>query len=67
MKPVFGTPTGTGVVPTGGMAMQTPSANTSGYFGLRWCRSTTTNPRGLTSPSSPRSAAMPRKAGRIIE
>ena len=30
MKPVFGTPTGTGVLPTGGMATQTPMPNTFG-------------------------------------
>ena len=30
MKPVFGTPTGTGVLPTGGIATQTPTAKISG-------------------------------------
>ena len=45
MKPVFGTPTGTGVLPTGGMAMQTPRPRTSGYFGFRWCLSVMTKPR----------------------
>src|SRR5690606_6846353 len=35
MKPVFGTPQGTGVGPIGGMAIQTPMPNTFGYFGFR--------------------------------
>ena len=35
MKPVFGTPTGSGVLPTGGMATQTPMPKTFGNFGLR--------------------------------
>ena len=35
MKPVLGTPTGTGVGPVGGMATQTPSAKISGKAGLR--------------------------------
>ena len=30
MNPVFGTPTGTGVVPIGGIATQTPMPNTFG-------------------------------------
>ena len=67
MKPVLGTPTGTGVGPVGGMAMQTPRAKISGQVGLRWCLSTRTNPRGLVSPSTPRIASTPRKAGSIME
>ena len=47
MKPVFGTPTGTGVAPTGAIATQTPIANTFGNSGLRWCLSTMTKPRGI--------------------
>ena len=39
MKPVFGTPTGSGVLPTGGMATQTPIAKMFGKAGLRWCLS----------------------------
>ena len=35
MKPVFGTPTGTGVFPIGGIATQTPTAKISGKAGLR--------------------------------
>ena len=35
MKPVFGTPQGTGVGPIGGIATQTPTAKILGYFGLR--------------------------------
>ena len=34
MKPVFGTPTGTGVLPTGGMATQTPMPKTLRVFGV---------------------------------
>ncbi|WP_139043935.1 hypothetical protein [Allomesorhizobium alhagi] len=30
MKPVFGTPTGTGILPIGGIATQTPTAKISG-------------------------------------
>ena len=68
MKPVFGTPHGTGVGPTGGMATQTPTRRRhSGYVGFCWCLSTMTKPRGLTRPSMPRNGAMPRKAGSIIE
>ena len=66
MKPVFGTPTGTGVLPTGGIATQTPTAKISGKAGLRWCLSTRMKPRGLVSPSMPRTAATPRKAGSSI-
>ena len=39
MKPVLGTPTGSGVLPTGGIATATPMPKTFGYFGLRWCLS----------------------------
>ena len=67
MKPVLGTPTGTGVLPVGAMATQTPSAKTLGKVGLRWCLSTMMKPRGLVRPSMPRTAATPRKAGSIIE
>jgi len=35
MKPVFGTPTGRGVGPTGGMAMQTPTPKMLGNAALR--------------------------------
>ena len=35
MKPVFGTPTGSGVLPTGGIATQTPTAKTFGKAALR--------------------------------
>ena len=35
MKPVLGTPTGTGVGPIGGIATQTPMAKTLGNVGLR--------------------------------
>ena len=34
MNPVFGTPTGTGVFPVGGIAMQTPMPKISGKTGL---------------------------------
>ena len=34
MKPVFGTPQGTGVGPTGGMATQTPTEKMFLYFGF---------------------------------
>ena len=47
MKPVFGTPTGTGLEPIGGMATQTPMAKMSGKAGLRWYLSTGTKPRGF--------------------
>ena len=67
MKPVFGTPTGSGVLPIGGMATQTPTAKTFWKVGLRWCLSMRMKPRGLVSPSMPRTAATPRKAGSIIE
>ena len=67
MKPVFGTPQGTGVGPTGGIATQTPTEKTFGNVGFCWCLSTITKPRGLTSPSMPRNGAMPRNAGRTIE
>ncbi|MBR7560097.1 hypothetical protein KC218_26465, partial [Mycobacterium tuberculosis] len=42
----FGTPTGTGVLPTGGMATQRPTAKTCVWVGLRWRRSTGPGPRG---------------------
>ena len=67
MKPVFGTPTGTGVAPTGAIATQTPMPNTFGNAGLRWCLSTITKPRGLVSFSMPLTAVTPRNAGSIIE
>ena len=67
MKPVFGTPQGTGVGPMGGMATQTPTAKTFLYFGLRWCLSMMVKPRGFDNPSMPRKGAMPRKAGSIME
>ncbi len=35
MNPVFGTPTGTGVLPMGGIATQTPTEKISGKAGLR--------------------------------
>ena len=66
MKPVFGTPVGTGVATGGAMAIQTPIAKMFLYFGLRWNSSTMTKPRGFTSPSSPISAGIPRNAGNII-
>ena len=66
MKPVFGTPTGTGVGPIGAMATQTPTAKTLGKVGLLWCLSTSTKPRGLVSFSTPRTAGTPRKAGSIM-
>ena len=62
MKPVFGTPTGTGVLPVGGMATQTPSAKTFGKVGLRWCLSTRMKPRGLVEALDRR--ARPRRRGR---
>jgi hypothetical protein len=67
MKPVLGTPTGTGVAPTGAMATHTPTAKMLGKAGLRWCLSTMTKPRGLVSFSMPRTASTPRNAGSIIE
>ena len=67
MKPVFGTPTGTGVAPVGAIATQTPTLNTFLKVGLRWCLSTRMKPRGLVSPSMPRTAGTPRKAGSIME
>ena len=66
MKPVFGTPTGTGVLPIGGIATQTPTAKISGKAGLRWCLSIRMKPRGLVRPSMPRTAATPRNAGSSI-
>src|SRR5438477_11335387 len=66
MKPVFGTPHGTGVGPIGGIATQTPIAKTFLYLGLRWNLSTIVKPRGFERPSMPRIAGIPRKAGRII-
>ena len=54
MKPVLGTPQGTGVGPIGGMATQTPTAKIFLNFWFCWCLSTSTKPRGLTSPSMPR-------------
>ena len=56
MKPVLGTPTGTGLGPTGGMAMQTPTPKISGNALFRCLRSTVTKPRGLVSPSMSRTA-----------
>ena len=67
MKPVFGTPVGTGVALTGAMATHTPIEKMFGKAGLRWCLSTRMKPRGLVSFSMPRTAATPRKAGSIIE
>jgi hypothetical protein len=51
MKPVFGAPVGTGVGSTGGIATHTPAEKMFGYFGLRWCLSISTKPRGLQSPA----------------
>ena len=67
MKPVFGTPQGTGVGPIGGIATQTPTAKMFGYFGFCWCLSTMVKPRGFDSPSIPDTGLMPRNAGSIIE
>ncbi len=67
MKPVLGTPTGSGVLPTGGMATPTPMPKTFGNFGLRWYLSMRMKPRGLVRPSMPATAETPRKAGSIIE
>ena len=67
MKPVLGTPTGTGLGPTGGMAMQTPTPKISGNALFRCLRSTVTKPRGLVSPSMSRTAPTPRNAGSIME
>ena len=63
MKPVLGAPVGTGVASTGGIATHTPAAKIFGYFGLRWCLSTTTKPRGLHSPSTAATASTPLNAG----
>ena len=67
MKPVLGTPTGTGLGPTGGMAMETPTPKISGNALFRCLRSTVTKPRGLVSPSMSRTAPTPRNAGSIME
>ena len=67
MKPVLGTPTGTGLGPTGGMAMQTPTPKISGNALFRCLRSTVTKPRGLVSPSMSRTAPTLRNAGSIME
>ena len=67
MKPVLGTPTGTGVGPIGGIATQTPTAKISGYFGFCWCLSTMVKPRGFDRPSIPETGLIPRKAGSIME
>ena len=67
MKPVLGTPTGSGVFPTGGMATQTPIEKMFGKAGLRWCLSARMKPRGLVRPSIPRTASTPRNAGSSIE
>ena len=63
MKPVFGTPTGRGVLPTGGIATQTPMEKMLGNFGLRCVLSARMKPRGLVRPSMPRTADTPRNAG----
>ncbi len=67
MKPVLGTPTGTGVLAIGGIATQTPTEKMSGKAVLRWNLSARMKPRGLVSPSMPRTASTPRNAGSIIE
>src|SRR5690606_33891761 len=66
MKPVLGAPVATGVASTGGIATHTPAAKMRGWFGLRWCLSTMTKPRGLHSPSTAATASTPRKAGSSI-
>ena len=66
MKPVLGRH-GTGLGPTGGMAMQTPTPKISGNALFRCLRSTVTKPRGLVSPSMSRTAPTPRNAGSIME
>ena len=66
MKPVFGAPVGTGVASTGGIATHTPAAKIGRNFGLRWCLSTSTKPRGLHRPSTAATAATPWKAGSSI-
>jgi hypothetical protein len=66
MKPVFGTPTGTGVFPTGGPATQTPTEKISGNVGFCWYLLARMNPRGLDRPSMPNTASTPRNAGSII-
>ena len=67
MKPVLGAPVGTAVTSTGGIATHTPAEKMFGNAGLRWCLSISTKPRGLTSPSTPRTAATPVNAGITIE
>src|SRR3989304_3174036 len=67
MKPVLGTPVGTGVASVGAMAMQTPTAYMSGYLGDLWNLSTTTKPLGLQRPSTAATAPTPLKDGIIIE
>ena len=63
MKPVLGAPVGIGVASTGGIATHTPAEKIFGYFGLRWCRSTITKPRGLHRPSTAATASTPLNAG----
>ena len=63
MKPVFGTPQGTGVGPIGGIATQTPTAKMLGNFGFRWCLSTMVKPRGFDRPSMPATGLMPTEGG----
>ena len=67
MKPVLGTPTGTGLGPTGGMAMQTPTRRFRGTPCSAACGPPSTKPRGLVSPSMSRTAPTPRNAGSIME
>ena len=66
MKPVFGAPVGTGVASTGGIATHTPAANTLANFGLRWCASMRTKPRGLPSSGAARTASTPVNGGITI-
>jgi hypothetical protein len=49
------------------MATQTPTAKILVNFGLRWCLSIMMKPRGLVSPSMPRTARRRLNAGSIIE
>jgi len=61
MKPVFGTPTGTGVFPIGGIAAQTPTAKISGKAGLRAAHGLDAAERRQQHREDLRSARRPRR------
>ena len=67
MKPVFGTPHGTGVGPIGGIATQTPTAKMFGILRVPLVLVDEDEAARIGQPLDAAHRLMPRKAGSIIE